>query len=256
MKKGFTLIELAIVLIIIGLLTGGSFQLLQVMEEKARDTQAKQTLEAAKEAVIAFAIQNNRLPNASEFTGLGLVGAGNTPIYYNSDAVLQANLCDRTTTVLNVTDPNGVNTPNIAFVLAVAGENMLGQTTRVGDNITFPQWNTVVGGRGYDDFHTHVSLNEIQSRVECQAPTIINPTLHNGTVGTPYTVQFVGNGGNGAYTFARTQGAFPPGAPAFNLDGATGVLTGTPTAVGTSVFTIQITSGTISTARQFALVIN
>ena len=77
MKKGFTLVELAMVLIVVGLLMGGAFQMMKVMGEKARSTEAKNTLDATKEAVIAFAINNNRLPTAAEFTGMNLVGAGN-----------------------------------------------------------------------------------------------------------------------------------------------------------------------------------
>lgn len=256
MKKGFTLIELAMVLIVVGLLMGGAFQMIRVMGEKARSTEAKNTLEATKEAVIAFAINNNRLPTAVEFTGMNLVGAGNIPIYYNSDAALQANLCGTTSTPLNTTDANGVNTPNVGFVLAVAGENMQIQTgPPVGTNITFPQWNTITAGRPYDDFHIQATLGELQSTIGCQVPTLINPSLHLGTVGSPYTVTFAGNGGNGTYTFSLTAGAFPAGAPAFTLTPA-GFLSGTPTTPGTSIFTIQITSGGMSTTRQYALVVN
>jgi len=255
MKKGFTLVELAMVLIVVGLLMGGAFQMMKVMAEKARSTEAKNTLEAAKEAVISFAINNNRLPTALEFTSMNLVGAGNIPIYYNSDAALQANLCGTTTALLNTTDSNGVNTPNIGFVLAVAGENMQIQTTRIGTTITFPQWNTITAGRPYDDFHIQATLGELQSTIGCQVPTLINPSLHLGTVGSPYTVTFAGNGGNGTYTFTRTAGVFPTGAPAFSLTPA-GLLTGTPTIPGTSIFTIQITSGGMSTTRQYALVVN
>jgi prepilin-type N-terminal cleavage/methylation domain-containing protein len=255
MKKGFTLVELAMVLIVVGLLMGGAFQMMKVMGEKARSTEAKNTLNAAKEAVIAFAINNNRLPTALEFTNMNLVGAGNIPIYYNSDAALQANVCGTTTTPLNTTDANGINTPNIGFVLAVAGENMLMQTSRVGTRITFPQWNTVTNGRPYDDFHTQATLGELQSTIGCQVPTLANPSLHLGTVGSPYTVTFAGNGGNGTYTFTRTSGSFPAGAPAFSLTPA-GLLTGTPTTPGTSIFTIRITSGGMSTTRQYALVVN
>jgi prepilin-type N-terminal cleavage/methylation domain-containing protein len=254
MKKGFTLVELAMVLIVVGLLMGGAFQMMKVMGEKARSTEAKNTLNAAKEAVIAFAINNNRLPTALEFTNMNLVGAGNIPIYYNSDAALQANVCGTTTTPLNTTDANGINTPNIGFVLAVAGENMLMQTP-VGTSITFPQWNTVTLGRPYDDFHTQATLGELQSTIGCQVPTLANPSLHLGTVGSPYTVTFAGNGGNGTYTFTRTSGSFPAGAPAFSLTPA-GLLTGTPTTPGTSIFTIRITSGGMSTTRQYALVVN
>lgn len=258
MKKGFTLVEMAMVLIVVGLLMGGGFQLMKVMQEKARATEAKQTLEAAREAVIAFAIQNNQLPDAGEFTTMRLVGAGNTPIYYNSDAVLQANLCDRSNTVLNTTDANGVNTPNIAFVLAVAGENMLGQTTRVGNNITFPQWNTVVGGQGYDDFHTQVTLLELQSILQCTPFMILNTTLPNATENTPYNANIATSypAINYQINFVGPTVALPTG---MNFNPATGVFNGMP-AVGTAnVYTFDITANHATfppTIRRFAITVN
>jgi prepilin-type N-terminal cleavage/methylation domain-containing protein len=265
MKKGFTLVELSIVLIIMGLLTGGAFQLLKVMNEKARATEAKNTLNAAKEGIIAFSINNNRLPSAAEFTAMNFTGSGNTPIFYNSDPARQANngLCGATSTPLQTINNSVLpilTTTNVGFVLAIAGENMNVQTGRVGNNIQFYTWNTPniddlpvpINRRGpYDDFYTQVSLGELQSLVGCQMPTLANTSIHQGTVGAPYTVTFSGNGGNGTYTFSRTAGAFPAG---FTLVGAT--LSGTPLAPGTSNFTIQITSGGMSTSRQYALVIN
>jgi prepilin-type N-terminal cleavage/methylation domain-containing protein len=253
MKKGFTLVELSIVLIIMGLLTGGAFQLLKVMNEKARATEAKNTLEAAKQAVMGFVLNSNRLPTQLEFTNMNLLGTGNTPIFYNSDNARQVNngLCGVTTTPLNTTDANAVNTQNIGFVLAVAGENMIIQTSRVGNNVTFPLWNTLVGGRGYDDFHTQVTLADLQTAVKCEPLKIINPTIHDGILGQPYSVTFVASGGDGNYAYARTGGAFPAG---FNLTPG-GVLTGaTPAINGTSIFTITVTSDTKTSSRQYTLV--
>lgn len=263
MKKGFTLVEMAMVLIVVGLLMGGGFQMMRVMQEKARSTEAKNTLNAAKEAIIAFAINNNRLPTAAQFTALNFTGAGNTPILYNSDAPLQTNICGVAITPLQTINSSvtpTVTTTNVGFVLAIAGQNMNVQTGRIGNDIRFYPWNRantddlpapINRREPYDDFYTQVALSDLQSTIGCQMPTIANLTLHQGIAGTPYTVTFGGNGGNGTYTFSRIAGAFPAG---FTLVGAT--LSGTPIAPGTSNFTIQITSGGMSTSRQYALVIN
>ena len=61
-ERGFTLIEMAIVLVIIGLLLGGLLVPLsnQVENEKRADTE--ETLAAIKEALTGFAMLNGRLP--------------------------------------------------------------------------------------------------------------------------------------------------------------------------------------------------
>jgi prepilin-type N-terminal cleavage/methylation domain-containing protein len=253
MKKGFTLVELAMVLIVVGLLMGGAFQMMKVMQEKARATEAKQTLESTKNAIITFAINNNRLPTAGEFTGMNLIGAGNIPIYYDSDTALQTDLCGQTTTLLNTTDFNGVTTPNIGFVLAVAGENMQMQTARTGTNITFPQWNTMTAGFPYDDLHTQVTLGELQSAVECKPLSIINPMLPTGMVGLAYSINpiIVATGGTQPYTYQRS-GALPAGITYNN-----NAFSGTPTASGSFPLTFTVTDSIGATAtRQLVLVIN
>lgn len=268
MKKGFTLIELAMVLLVVGLLMGGGFQIMKVLQEKARATEAKQTLESAKEAVIAFAINNNGvLPsNQAAFNNLGFRGTGNTDINYISDGALQ--VCNSANTPLNTTDPNGVNTPNVAFILVDAGANMNVQTGRLtpADNhIRFYPWNfdsvnnagvdeerTVLDRQTdrYDDFYVQVTLAELRSLAECQPLSIVNPSLHSWSVsGGPYAVQIIPQGGT-AYTYALT--AFPAGMTI----NAAGVINWPVPIAGTHNVTVRVNSGTRNTVRTYALVIN
>lgn len=273
MKKGFTLIELSIVLIIIGLLTGGAFQVLKMMNEKARATQAKDTLQSAKEAVIAFAINNNRLPTNTEFTNMNLMGPGNIALFYNSDAQLQTALCDTPTTPLSTVDPNGVTTANIGFVLAAAGENFNIQTGRTGDVVTFHPWNTqniddetTVLNRPepYDDLYLFITLGELQSLADCQTNRfqIINTTLPVGTAGTPYptlTPAVVTTGGTPACTTppvapcAYTVSGLP-GNLAFNA--ATNTISGTPASANNYLLTFTATNGTATDTKSLLLVIS
>jgi len=72
-------------------------------------------------------------------------------------------------------------------------------------------------------------------------PTVgIAGSLSSGTVGVPYSATLMGSGGygTGTYTFSLTTGTLPTG---LTLS-AGGTLAGTPTAAGTSSFTIQVTS--------------
>jgi uncharacterized protein YjdB len=73
------------------------------------------------------------------------------------------------------------------------------------------------------------------------APTVtvtISPTtIPGGTVGTAYSQTFTATGGTFPYTYGASAGALPPG---LDLSSA-GVLTGTPTRVGASSFTVTAT---------------
>ena len=82
-SRGFSLIEMAIVLLIMGLLLGGGLALLgpQIESQKIKDTQ--RILEDAKEALIGFAMANGRLPcpaPAGAASGAALAGLEPTPV--------------------------------------------------------------------------------------------------------------------------------------------------------------------------------
>jgi hypothetical protein len=68
------------------------------------------------------------------------------------------------------------------------------------------------------------------------APVMLTGNPPAGAVGTPYSTAFTATGGTTPYTFTQLSGALPPG---LTLSPA-GVLSGTPTAIGVSVFTVQV----------------
>jgi hypothetical protein len=68
--------------------------------------------------------------------------------------------------------------------------------------------------------------------------------LPAGVVGTAYSQQLNAQGGTTPYTWAVTSGALPNGLTL----GSAGVLTGTPTVVGTFSFTIQVTDAALVTS--------
>jgi hypothetical protein len=67
--------------------------------------------------------------------------------------------------------------------------------------------------------------------------TITTTSLPEGTVGQPYSQTVQATGGIGARTWSISAGTLPQG---LNLNQTTGAISGTPTAEGTSPFTIRV----------------
>ena len=90
LQSGFTLAELAIVLVIVGFLLGGMMAMVssQTDQRKWNDTQSR--LEAARDALFGYAIANGRFPcpansgsaGAEAPLGGGVCGSGNPQDYY------------------------------------------------------------------------------------------------------------------------------------------------------------------------------
>lgn len=92
--------------------------------------------------------------------------------------------------------------------------------------------------------------------VSGSCPTIsVNPTsLPVGTQGTMYSQTISATGGVAPYTFSLASGALPGG---LTLHAASGLLSGTPAATGTFVFTVRATGqGGCSGQRVYVLTIN
>ncbi len=77
--------------------------------------------------------------------------------------------------------------------------------------------------------------------------TITTTSLPGATVGVPYSTTLAASGGATPYTWSVARGALPPG---LRLDSASGVISGTPTAAGTSSFTAQVTDAAAASTSQ------
>lgn len=76
-QRGFSLLEMAIVLVIVGLLLGGMLGGLGALQQRQRVAQTEQQLAEIRDALIAFAVVNRRLPcPAAPATPSTTAGAG------------------------------------------------------------------------------------------------------------------------------------------------------------------------------------
>ena len=77
------------------------------------------------------------------------------------------------------------------------------------------------------------------------APSIITGSLPRATQGVSYSGAVAGSGGTSPYTWAVTSGSLPGG---LTLGSINGVISGNPSAIGSSTFTIQLTDASSQTA--------
>ena len=84
--------------------------------------------------------------------------------------------------------------------------------------------------------------------------TIAPPSLTDGKVGTPFSLQLNGNGGASPYVFTLLSGSLPTGLTL----GDFGLLSGIPTVAGTSTFTVKVRDqfGTTGTRAYSMTVLN
>ncbi|MEV7005460.1 putative Ig domain-containing protein [Streptosporangium sp. NPDC051022] len=78
-------------------------------------------------------------------------------------------------------------------------------------------------------------------------PSLNFPAPAGGEVGVAYSVALAVTGGTSPYTWSISSGTLPAG---LSLNASTGVLSGTPTASGTSSFTVKVTDAAGQSATQ------
>jgi hypothetical protein len=77
-----------------------------------------------------------------------------------------------------------------------------------------------------------------------------NSPLPDGVVGTAYNQMLAATGGDGNYTWSVSAGSLPAG---LSLGASTGLISGTPTAEGTSTFTVQVASGGQTATKELSI---
>lgn len=131
-QKGFTIIEVAIVMVIVGLLVGFGAALVGPLTERSKRMATTELLQSALESVVGFAATEKRIPQWGDNTVDATVDefcevvtkrrdSAGKPIYYFFDNRLttQDSLCGRKTTNLTICRDAACTdrVPNIAFAV-------------------------------------------------------------------------------------------------------------------------------------------
>jgi prepilin-type N-terminal cleavage/methylation domain-containing protein len=142
-QNGFTLVELAIVLVILGLLVGIGAQMIGPLTKRMKLNETRQIVNSARESLLGYAVVNGYLPSDTDSNPLGKAGAqskdawGRELVYFADDAVEGAGveICDVTETnfKIYICDDSGCTDyeelENIAFIVFSTGEDFNGEGT-------------------------------------------------------------------------------------------------------------------------------
>lgn len=258
-SNGFTLIEMAIVLVIIGLLLGAGASLIGPLTKRAKLIEDRETVKTLYEAIRGFAAQNKQLPADTSAIGVKTTDAYGNPIDYY--LWTGTNLCTTTGTYLTVNDSSSgtsITKNNVAFILIARGENRCNQTGSASPFNIFPQGQqvnpgTCPAGDDYDDIVMYADIDTIRQNI-CNTFRITTDSLPSGTEEQAYsTTVLQATDGTLPYTWSITNGSLPPGLSLSNLTSGTcgtitctsanpcGCISGTPTQAGSFSFTLQVT---------------
>ena len=248
-QAGFTIIEMAMVMILIGLIVGFGASLIGPLSIRAKRIESTETVAAGFEAIVGHAAANQGvLPTTTEFTGIikKRNDAWNRPVQYIYDAVLAdgnpttGDLCTRRATRITLRQCSDaacsapVSVANVAFVLLSGGENFNNQTAGTqafNGAAVIDIYSSGVGGvdgfagdmsrlEDYDDIVQWATLDEFRGRIGCRVPqlNVLNNQLPPGRLGGSYSAALYVDGGvpfaaGGAYLWCieTPTGAIPSG---------------------------------------------
>jgi prepilin-type N-terminal cleavage/methylation domain-containing protein len=194
-KKGFTLVELAIVLIIVGLLLGLGAGMVGPLTKRVKLNEAREIVSAAGDSVTGYASINNRVPDLSAspsptsfWTNVRTQNdVWGRPLVYVFDNNLATSICNRTATNITARICNDAacttfsTINNVAFLVASAGDNANNQTYGSQAIAVATTINTYIVGIAvdnyagdftratdeYDDIVKWMTLPEMQVKLAC-----------------------------------------------------------------------------------------
>ena len=178
-KSAFTLVEMAMVLIIMGIIVGSSTKIFASMSKNAKLQETKELLKQISLDIEGFTQAFNRLPSKKELLNFRIESKDSwgKEIAYFTTKALTKNLCGKTQTSL-MQKQNDKIVQNVAFFLVSSGANRNMQTsiekTKVitihtaarSEHVDFNA-NKINRIEAYDDLYTTRTLWSVQARLDC-----------------------------------------------------------------------------------------
>ena len=206
--SGFTLIELSIVLVIIGLLVGLGSGMIGPLTTFVKVRETRDNEDAVVQSITSWASSRNSIPNNTDFpmAARSTLDAWGQRMVYLYDANLSSvsptkdTICGRRTASLTLitTDP-AATINNVAFVVLSGAENGALKSTLNGPPITVSTaaTGTITVTGPNSDLVRWVTLDELRSKIGCQGAQlkIVNNELPFGAVPNSYTVTLTADGG-------------------------------------------------------------
>jgi len=255
---GFTLIELAVVLVIIGIVAGMGMGLLGSMTKRVKFSETRETVKMVFNAITGYAVANKRLPANLTVLGVKTTDSYSSNLFYDmATGITASDLCSTQGTYLAVNDLAAPAKTNVAFIILSEGENKCPET---GASTPYTIIDTGVSGScvadataGYDDIVMYLDIDTVREQV-CNPFKIVTESLPLGTEAVAYSSTTIqATDGTTPYVWSSS-GTLPS---PLTLNAVSGQITGTPTSDGTSSFTVSVTDLEGRTAsKSFAITIN
>lgn len=254
--RGFTLVEVAIVLVIVGLLIGLGVELMGPLTKRVKLNETRSIVKEVYASIVGYAISNKTLPSSLTALGIKTKDAYSRDLlYYAAGGITGPDLCKTQGTYLTVNDI-GTNKSNVAFIIFSEGENC--NQTGTASPFTISEFDVTVAcpsdaNAGYDDIVMYQDINTLREQI-CNVFRIVTDSLPTDTEEVAYPAATLeATDGTTAYTWSVLSGSLPPG---LSLN-ASGLVSGTPTAAGSYNFTASVTDAEGRTAaKSFVITIN
>ncbi len=183
-EKGLTLVELAIVLVIIGIILGIGVSIIAILVKQAKQKDTKKIVQTICETVKAYAITNKTFP--SDITSLGVKTTdpyGNAIVYLFATGLDTNDFCTNNGTWINLTD-KGTPKNKVAFLVYSLSENRH-DDTKNGSSYEIKPRGSFSGGYEYDDIYCYYDIETIRQEA-CETLKITTEALPVGTQYFPY----------------------------------------------------------------------
>ncbi len=238
-QAGFTLVEIAIVLVIVGLLLGAGATLIGPLTQRVKESEAKEIVGAAVESLLSYGASNNELPDTTSFPTVIRRPDdvwGKDLVYVLDDNLkdgTSGGICGISSTnlTINVCSASGCGSPdiisNVAFIILSSGGNFNNQTTgtqSVTSTTTINVYDVGISIDNYttdmnraeanDDIAKWIAINELRAYAGCTVTQlkIASNELPYGFASSAYSATVYGDGGEpyssgGNYRWCRQESA-------------------------------------------------